>query len=71
MGRIVDWNGKDVPGELRSLPPGRYFVESLDEVPALTPEEEEGLREALASLDAGEGLSLEDVRKSIFEALHR
>jgi hypothetical protein len=29
--RIVTWNGKDVPPELRELPAGRYIVESVDE----------------------------------------
>ncbi len=26
--RVVTWNGKDVPAELRELPAGRYVVES-------------------------------------------
>jgi hypothetical protein len=29
--RIVTWNGKDVPSELRDLPAGRYVVEAVDE----------------------------------------
>jgi hypothetical protein len=55
MNRILKWNGNDIPEELRSLPAGRYVVEALDETPALTPEEEEGLVEALRELDKGEG----------------
>jgi hypothetical protein len=35
--RILTWNGKDVPAELRDLPAGRYLVEAVDEeVPALS-----------------------------------
>jgi len=29
--RILTWNGKDVPAELRDLPAGRYVVEAVDE----------------------------------------
>lgn len=62
MTRVVDWNGRDVPEGLRSLPPGRYVVQQLDAAPPLTDEEEEGLREAMRSLDAGEGRTLDEVR---------
>lgn len=62
MTRVVDWNGRDVPEGLRSLPPGRYVVQQLDSAPPLTDGEEEGLREAMRSLDAGEGRTLEQVR---------
>jgi len=55
--RVLTWNGKDLPTELRKLPAGRYLVEAVDEVPALTEEEDEGLRQALASLRAGKGRS--------------
>jgi hypothetical protein len=38
--RIVTWNGKDVPPELRELPAGRCVVEAVEEAaPALSPEE--------------------------------
>ena len=53
------------------MPPGRYLVERLDEAVALTPEEEEGIREAMASLEAGKGRSLEAVRENILSALKR
>jgi hypothetical protein len=34
--RVVTWNGKDVPAELRELPAGRYVVEAVDdEAPVL------------------------------------
>jgi hypothetical protein len=46
--RVMTWNGKDVPPELRELPAVRYVVEALeDEAPALTPEEEAGIEAAL------------------------
>src|SRR5437016_2909764 len=39
--KVVTWNGKDIPAELRNLPAGRYLVEPLDEdAPTLTSEEE-------------------------------
>jgi hypothetical protein len=27
--RVVSWNGKDVPPEIRELPAGRYIVEAV------------------------------------------
>jgi hypothetical protein len=48
--RVLTWNGKDVPAELRDLPAGRYVVEPVDEeTPALSPEEEAGIEAALES----------------------
>jgi hypothetical protein len=44
---------------------GRYVIESLDAVPALTPAQEQGLEEALKELDRGEGADLEDVRADL------
>lgn len=69
--RVLNWNGKDLPVELRDLPAGRYVVESADDVPALTDEEEEGLRAALASLRAGKGRTIEQVRQTIDGVLRR
>ena len=69
--RVLTWNGKDLPEELRELPAGRYVVESLDEVPALTDDEDEGLRQALASLRAGKGRTIEQVRQTIDNVLRR
>jgi hypothetical protein len=54
-----------LPEELRELPAGRYVVEAVDEVPALTEEEDRGLRQALASLQAGKGRSVEQVRQRV------
>jgi hypothetical protein len=48
--RVVTWNGKDVPPELRELPAGRYIVEALEEeAPSLSREEEAGIEAALES----------------------
>jgi hypothetical protein len=65
MTRVVDWNGKDVPEGLRTLPPGRYVVQQVEEAPDLTPDEEEGIRQAIRSLEAGEGRTLQQVRGTI------
>src|SRR5260370_32135650 len=52
--RVVTWNGKDVPAELRELPAGRYVVEAVDdEAPALSPDEEAGIEAALAAYRQG------------------
>lgn len=29
--RVITWNGKDVPPELRDLPAGRYVVEVIED----------------------------------------
>jgi hypothetical protein len=71
MARVLHWNGKDVPDALRELPAGRYLVEAVDDIPALTQEEEEGLRQALASVRAGKGRSSDQVRETIDNALRR
>lgn len=71
VSRVVTWNGKDVPAELRELPAGRYLVEAVDERPALTEEEDAGLREALTSLRTGGGRSLDQVRQRIDALLRK
>ena len=69
--RVLHWNGKDIPEELRELPAGTYVVEAVDSAPALTPDEDQGLAEALASLRAGEGRTVEQVRQTIESILRR
>jgi hypothetical protein len=65
--RVLHWNGKDIPEELRGLPVGRYVVEPVDHVaPALSPEDEEGLRLALASLRGENGRTIDQERSSRF-----
>lgn len=67
MAHVMDWDGEHVAAEMRSLPPGR--LQPLDEVAALTPEEEEGIRQALASIEADRALSFESVREHILDTL--
>jgi hypothetical protein len=47
MAIVLDWNGKDLPEQLRALPAGRYVLFPLDELVELSPEEEAGLLSAL------------------------
>lgn len=54
--RIIDWDGTNVPEELRQLPPGRYIVDivhNIEDLDELTPEEEAGLEHALDEAAAG------------------
>lgn len=69
--RVLHWNGKDIPDELRDLPAGAYVVEAVDEMPPLTQEEDEGLRGALESLRAGQGRTVDQVRRTIDSILRR
>jgi hypothetical protein len=56
--RVIQWNGAEIPEGLRDLPPGRYVVEAVDDVPPLTAEEDAGLAAPLDELDAGESVPL-------------
>lgn len=69
--RILNWNGTDLPEELRAPPAGRYVIDPADDVPHLTYDEEEGLRQALASLRVGNGRSVEQVCGTIDALLRR
>jgi hypothetical protein len=60
MAVIVNWNGVDVPEELKALKKGRYVLVAIDEPPELTEAQEAGLEAAMASIRAGEGLTLEE-----------
>ena len=53
------------PEELKKLPPGSYAIESVEQVPSLTDEGEQGIASALQELDAGKGISLSDVVNEI------
>ena len=69
--RVVTWNGKDVPDELRELPAGRYVVEAIDdEAPLLSPEEEAGIETALESYRQGRVVDAARARQ-IIDALGR
>lgn len=69
--RVLHWNGKDIPEELRELPVGTYLVEAVDDAPSLTSDEEQGIEQALASLRAGQGRTTEQVRQRIDSLLRK
>lgn len=64
---MIEWDGKNVPEDLRQLPPGRYLIgpayELWDE--ELTPEEEAGIRHAMDQIEAGQGVPLEEAMRQI------
>lgn len=70
--RVVTWNGKDLPAELRDLPAGRYVVEAIDdEAPVLSAEEEAGIESALESYRQGRVVDASRARQIIDAALGR
>jgi hypothetical protein len=70
--RIVNWNGRDIPAELRELPAGRYVVAAVDEESAiLSPTEEAGLEAALESYRQGRVVDAKRAREIIDAALGR
>jgi hypothetical protein len=62
---VIEWDGTTLPSELRELPPGRYVMEPLTDDDELTPEEEEGLLEAIAEDDAGLGIPWEEAHRRL------
>jgi hypothetical protein len=70
--RVVVWNGKDLPPELRELPAGSYVVEAVDvEVPILSPEQDAGIEAALDSYRQGRVVDAKRAREIIDAALGR
>jgi hypothetical protein len=70
--RVVTWNGKDVPAELRELPAGRYVVEAVDEeAPTLSADEDAGIEAALESFRQGRVADATRARQIIDAALGR
>jgi hypothetical protein len=68
--RVIAWNGRDIPSELRELPAGRYVIEALeDEAPALSPDEEAGIEAALESYRQGRVVDAVRAREIIDAAL--
>ena len=65
--RVMDWNGRDLPEALRELPPGHYVLERVEspEEAGLTPAQVEGIRDAIRSLDRGEGIPWETVHADL------
>ena len=66
---IIDWNGADLPAELRGLPAGKYVIQRADD--ALTPDEEQGLITALESLHAGNGVAHDAARERLLQRARR
>ena len=70
--RIVTWNGKVLPPEMRELPAGRYVVESVDlEAPPLSPDEDAGIEAALESYRQGRIVDAKRARAIIDATLGR
>ena len=69
MARVLTWNGKDLPPELRGLPAGRYVVEELGDEPELTAEDAAGIEAALESYEQGRAMTSEQARALIDAAL--
>jgi hypothetical protein len=70
--RVVTWNGKDLPSELRELPAGRSVVEAVeDEAPTLSAEEEAGIEAGLDSYPEGRVVDAKRAREIIDAALAR
>jgi hypothetical protein len=67
----IHWNGKDLPDALRDLPPGDYVLESVDDPPALSLDQDLGIEAAIGSLDAGKARTLEQVQQTIGAILRR
>ena len=71
MSVVVDWNGRDLPDGLRSLPAGRYVVESIEEAPVLSAEEDAGLEAAIDSIRSGRGVDGAEARRRIGAVVRR
>ncbi len=70
--RVVVWNGKDLPPELRELPAGRYLVEAVEvEAPTLSPDQDAGIEAALDSYRQGRVVDAKRAREIIDAALGR
>ncbi len=65
--RVIDWNGRDVPAELASVPPGRYRLVALDEDDGfeLTPELEAKIQAGIDDVRAGRTVPWEIARAEI------
>jgi hypothetical protein len=66
---IIDWNGADLPAELRTLPAGKYVLQRADEM--LTADEEQGVIAALESVRAGKGVPHDAARERLLQHVRR
>jgi hypothetical protein len=79
MSIVFNWNGDDLPDEVRrqmpeelqGLPKGRYVLESVDDAPELTDEDEAGIQAAIDSLRAGRGVPLDAAKARLDRILKR
>ena len=70
MTRVLHWNGKDLPRELRELPAGRYVIaEYHRDATDLTPEEEAELEAGLDEIDRGDTVPADEVYAEIDKML--
>jgi len=68
---VIDWDGSNVPRELRVLPTGRYLVARLDDSTELTSEEDAEVRLGLDDLKAGNVVPLDQVIREFGPLLPR
>ena len=71
---MIEWDGENVPKELKELPPGRYLVGPAYELwddDELTPEEDAGIRAALDDIEAGHVIPWEEAMRAIRDGLPR
>jgi hypothetical protein len=79
MSIVLKWNGEALPEEVREqmpeelqhLPPGRYVLEPIDDVPELTDDQEAGLEAAMESVRQGKGVTVEAAKARIDRILGR
>lgn len=70
---VIEWDGTRLPDalrellpdHLRNLPPGQYAIEPVEADPDLTPDERAGILEAIAELDRGDGIPLDEVKRPL------
>jgi hypothetical protein len=68
---VLNFDGERLPEEMKSLPSGRYVLQSVDDVGLLNAEEETGLEDAARSLDRGEGFTAEELRVELGGTVRR
>jgi hypothetical protein len=69
--RIIDWDGKNMPPELRTAPPGLYHLVPLDDIDApMTDEEEAAVLEGLEDVRAGRVVPLDEVMRELLPHPH-
>jgi aryl carrier-like protein len=71
MAIVLEWNGTDMPPEIRGLPAGRYVIEALDEPSALTPDDDAAIQQGLDSIRRGRAVSAASVKKRIAKILKK